>query len=63
MLIIAGKYLKEQGETEKANIQFRIAKKVMDAFAEDFLETKWFEETVYECTSDQRKEIEQLLSE
>ena len=63
MLIIAGKYLKEQGETEKANTQFRIAQKVMDAFAEDFPEPKWFEATFYESTSDQRKEIEKLLAE
>jgi len=63
MLIITGKRLKEQGETEKANAQFRIAQKVMDAFAEDFVETKWFGATVYESTSPQRKEVEQLLSE
>ncbi len=63
MLIIAGRRLKENGEIEKANAQFRIAQRVMDAFAEDFLETKWFKATVYVYTSDQRKEIEQLLSE
>jgi len=28
MLIVTGKYLKEKGETEKANVQFRIAKKL-----------------------------------
>ena len=63
MLIAAGKYLKEKGENEKAASQFRIAQKVMDAFAEDFLETKWFDATVYECASEQRKEIEKLLRE
>ena len=63
MLIVTGKYLKEKGETEKANVQFRIAKTVMDAFSEDFIETKWFNSTVYEYTSKQRIEIEKLLSE
>ena len=62
MLIVAGKHLKEIGEIEKANSQFRIALKVMDAFEEDFVESKWFKTTVYEYTNDQRKEIEQLLS-
>ena len=63
MLIIAGKYLKENGEIEKANSQFRIARKVMDAFEEDFIEDKWFSSTVYEYTSKQRKEIEALLAQ
>jgi len=63
MLIVAGKHLKEIGEIEKANSQFRIALKVMDAFEEDFVESKWFKATVYEYTSDQRKEIESLLTE
>lgn len=62
MLIVAGKYLMEKGETEKGISQFRIAKKVMDAFAEDFVEDKWFKETVYTYTSEQRKEIEKLLA-
>ena len=63
MLIVVGKRLKENGETEKAVSQFRIAQKVMDAFAEDFLETKWFKSTIYEYTDEQRKEIERLLNE
>ena len=63
MLIVIGKRLKENGELEKANSQFRIALKVMDAFAEDFIENKWFKATVYEYTNDQRKEIEALLTE
>ena len=62
MLIITGKYLRAEGETEKANSQFRIARKVMDAFEEDFIENKWFKSTVYDYTTEQRKEIEQLLS-
>ena len=63
MLIVIGKHLKEHGETEKAATQFRIAEKVMEAFAEDFVETKWFCATVYEYTREQRKEIEKLLTE
>ncbi len=63
MLIIIGKHLKENGEPEKAALQFRIAQKVMDAFEEDFLESKWFKTTIYEYTREQRKEIETLLNE
>ena len=63
MLIVVGKHLKAIGEIEKANSQFRIALKVMDAFEEDFIENKWFKATVYEYTNDQRKEIKKLLAE
>ncbi len=63
MLLVAGKHLRKIGEEEKAAIQFRIARKVMDAFAEDFVEAKWFDSTVYEYTREQREEIEQLLAE
>lgn len=63
MLIIVGKRLKEKGEIEKANVQFRIAQRVMDAFADDFVESKWFKATVYEYTNEQRKEVERLLAE
>ena len=63
MLIVAGKHLKQIGETEKSNSQFRIALKIMDAFAEDFVETKWFKSTIYQDTNEQRKEIEKMLSE
>ena len=51
------------GDIEKAILQFRIAKKVMEAFAEDFVEEKWFESTIYDYTSEQRKEIAMLLNE
>ena len=44
-------------------ISFLGTKKVMDAFAEDFLETQWFKSTIYEYTDEQRKEIQQLLNE
>lgn len=63
MLIITGKYLKENGESEKAISQFKIAQKVMDAFAEDFLESKWFGSTIFEYTSERKKEVERLLGE
>jgi uncharacterized protein YjgD (DUF1641 family) len=62
MLIIIGKHLKENGEIEKANTQLKIAQKIIDAFEEDFVETKCFKSTIYESTSEQRKEIEQLLN-
>ena len=55
--------MRENGETEKANSQFRIALKVMDAFEEDFIEDRWFKATVYEYTNEQRKEVELLLAE
>ena len=61
MLIIIGKHLKAHGDTEKANSQFKIAQKVIDAFSDDFVEDKWFKSTVYDYTEEQRKEIEQLL--
>ncbi|MBR7137222.1 MAG: hypothetical protein IKC99_04105, partial [Clostridia bacterium] len=63
MLIVAGKYLKDNGEREKAKSQFKIAQKVIDAFADDFVEEKWFKSTVYEYAEEQRKELEELLSE
>jgi len=63
MLIVTGKYLRDKGENEKANSQFRIAQKIIDAFADDFIEDKWFRGTLYEYASEQRKEIEQLLCE
>lgn len=62
MLIITGKHLREMGGKEKADAQFRIALKIMEAFEEDFLETKWFVATVPEYMSEQRNEIEKLLS-
>jgi len=63
MLIIAGKYLNDKGERDKANSQFRIALKIIDAFADDFLESKWFKSTVYEYSEEKRNEIAKLLSE
>ena len=40
MLIITGKRLRECGEEEKAALQFKIAQKIMDAFAEDFVKLR-----------------------
>jgi hypothetical protein len=61
MLIVCGRYLKEHGEPDKARSQLRIAQKVVDAFAEDFVEDRWFKATVYEDGDEQRQEIERLL--
>ena len=63
MLIIVGKRLKEAGEVEKANSQFRIALEIMNAFKGDFVENRWFKDTIFEYTSERRKEIEALLAE
>ena len=63
MLIIISKRLTENGEKEKAISQLKIAKKIIDAFKEDFVETKWFNKTIYEYTDEQQEEIEHLLSE
>ena len=63
MLIIAGKHLRDIGEKEKADSQFKIALKVIDAFEEDFLETKWFVTRVCEYMSEQRNEAKRLLEE
>lgn len=59
MLLIVGKYLKDNGETAKATAQFKIALKVMDAFEEDCVENRWFKSTIYDLQ--QRDEIEGLL--
>ena len=56
-------YRYENGEIEKAHSQFRIALKVIDAFKEDFVESKFFKTTVYTYANEQRKEIEALLAE
>ena len=61
MLMIAGKRLKENGEEEKAALQFKIAQRVMDAFKDDFVEEKYFKGTVYDFTMKQRKEVEKLM--
>ena len=63
MLLITGKRLKERGDNEKAASQFRIALKIIDAFAEDFVESKWFRSTIYEYMREQRQEAERLLAE
>ena len=63
MLLVAGKYLKEQGSHEKAVSQFKVAKGIIDAFSEDFLESEWFHTTFYEAAREKREEIEKLLDE
>ena len=57
MLIITGKYLKGIGETEKARSQFVIAQKLINAFSDDFVETKYFKAKVFEATDAELKEI------
>ena len=51
----------DSGEKEKATAQFRIAEKVMDAFKEDFVESRWFDSTVYDYTDGRRAEIDEFL--
>ena len=51
------------GVSFQAVSQFKIALKVIDAFKDDFVETKYFKSTIYEYTQEQRKEIERLLCE
>ena len=63
MLIATGAYLKANGETEKANSQFEIAQKIMDAFSEDFLEDRWFTGTLFNPACEQREKIRKLLTE
>lgn len=63
MLIIVGKRLKEQGKVENAHKQFNIASKIMDAFADDFVEEELFKETIYMATNEQRKEIGKLMAD
>ena len=41
VLLIIGEHLKENGETEKAISQLKIAQKIINAFMDDFLEKKW----------------------
>ena len=61
MLIIIGKHLKENGETEKADSQFLIARKIIDALRDDFLEKKYFKSTVFDSLIEQQKELDSLL--
>ena len=61
MLIVISKRLNERGEVERAELQLEIAKRVIDAFSDDFIEDKWFSDTVYGYLSEQRREIEGML--
>lgn len=63
MLIIIGKHLKESGETEKAKVQFEIALQIINSFKNDFVETAFFNSTVFESADEQLARIERLLSE
>lgn len=63
MLIVIARRLKEKGEPEKAAVQLDIARKVIDAFQEDFLEEELFHATIYEYMDEKREEIEKQLKE
>ena len=60
MLKCLADYYQEEGEYEKAKIQLHIARKVIDAFREDFL-TKWMCRTIYQDRKEDLDEIEQQL--
>lgn len=62
MLILIAKYLKNQGDYEKADLQLKIAESIIEAFKDDFVEDKWFDSTVYEYTAKQQDEIKILLN-
>ena len=63
MLIIVGKHLKESGENEKAKTQLEIALQIINAFRNDFVETRYFHATIYEYAVEQLAQIKQLLGE
>lgn len=63
MLMIAGKRLQEKGEEEKAQSQFRIARKVIDAFQDDYVEEKWFSRTTYDSLIEEHIELDGLLTD
>ncbi len=63
MLIVIAKRLDENGEKEKAALQLNIAKRIIEAFKDDYIDDKWFKSTIYEYTSKQREEIEKLLEQ
>ena len=63
MLVIIGKHLKEKGEEQKAAIQLKIAKNIIAAFADDYLEDTLFRETVCEYMKEEAEEIDRLLAE
>ena len=63
MLIIMGKYLKENGDKKSADAQLSAAKKIADIFLDDTLERKDFCSNIFLAMGERRKEIEILLSE
>lgn len=60
MLKCLAEHYQEEGEYEKAKIQLRIARKVIDAFREDFL-TNCMRETIYQHRKEDLNEIELRL--
>lgn len=62
MLIVCGKRLMEAGEAEKAISQLKIAQDLIETFKQDFVEEQWFSKNLYDYATEQREEIERLLS-
>ena len=62
MFLIIGKYMKQNGEHEKANQQLKLAKKVVDAFIDD-TGREVFPVSGYPYMLEKRTEIENLLIE
>lgn len=60
MLKCLAEHYQEEGKYEKAKIQLRIARKVIDAFREDFL-TNCMRETIYQHRKEDLNEIELRL--
>ena len=51
------------GSLMETDCQFEIANKIIDAFQNDFVETKYFKSNIYDKALAQRKELEQLIKD
>ena len=49
-------------KNKKQKRSSKLQKKVIDAFGDDFTETRWFKSTVYD-SKEQRETIEMLLNQ
>ena len=49
-------------KNKKQKRSSKLPKKVIDAFEDDFTETRWFKSTVYD-SKEQREEISRMLHE
>lgn len=61
MLMRLSDYYTEKGEKEKSKVQLIIAKKVIDAFKDDFI-AEFFKNTFYQNNKDVLKDIEAKLN-